>query len=276
MQRILINDLLQLSEEDIINTRLKLNIFNGRTNPLEEYKKDPDKINSNWFLWHKKRRYFHKGQLAICLLNLYADKWLLTTIKRITKELDVVDSIGFEAEELPEYSKFYGRLILKYHNTKRGMGRTYKSLMDELEVIEILSVAYDGDDFSGYENIRLSFSQLETIIRKKRSGWIDALRNQKAVYLITDISNGKMYVGSATAQYGMLLQRWTNYVDNGHGGNVELKKIVDVKGFDYVKNNFQYSVLENYNARMDDNYILDREKWWKETLCTKLHGYNKN
>ena len=106
------------------------------------------------------------------------------------------------------------------------MGRTYESMMEELEVIEILSTAYDGDEFPGYENIRLSFSQLETIIRNKRSGWLDALRNQKAVYLITDTSNGKMYVGSATAQYGMLLQRWTNYIDNGHGGNVELTVVV--------------------------------------------------
>ena len=156
------------------------------------------------------------------------------------------------------------------------MGRTYESMMEELEVIEILSTAYDGDEFPGYENIRLSFSQLETIIRNKRSGWLDALRNQKAVYLITDTSNGKMYVGSATAQYGMLLQRWTNYIDNGHGGNFELKHIVDTKGFDYIKANFQYSVLENYNARMDDNYILSREKWWKDTLCTRQFGYNKN
>ena len=66
------------------------------------------------------------------------------------------------------------------------MGRTYESMMEELEVIEILSTAYNGDEFPGYENIRLSFSQLETIIRNKRSGWLDALRNQKAVYLITD------------------------------------------------------------------------------------------
>ena len=72
------------------------------------------------------------------------------------------------------------------------MGRTYESMMEELEVIEILSTAYDGDEFPGYENIRLSFSQLETIIRNKRSGWLDALRNQKAVYLITDTSNGTL------------------------------------------------------------------------------------
>ncbi len=158
MQRILINDLLQLSDENIRNTRLKLNVFNGNTDPLEKYKKGPDKINIEWFLWHNQRRYFHEGQLAICLLYLYDDKWLLTTIKRITKELDVIDDVGFEAEELHEYSKFYGRLVLKYHNTNRGMGRTYESLMNELEVIEILSVAYDGDDFPGYENIRLFFT----------------------------------------------------------------------------------------------------------------------
>ena len=54
------------------------------------------------------------------------------------------------------------------------------------------------------------------------------------------------------------------------------KHIVDTKGFDYIKANFQYSVLENYNARMDDNYILSREKWWKDTLCTRQFGYNKN
>ena len=49
MDKILINDLLRLSAHDISNTRLKLNVFNGNTDPLEEYKKDPDKINTEWF-----------------------------------------------------------------------------------------------------------------------------------------------------------------------------------------------------------------------------------
>ena len=52
--------------------------------------------------------------------------------------------------------------------------------------------------------------------------------------------------------------------------------VCEPKVFDYIKANFQYSVLENYNARMDDNYILSREKWWKDTLCTRQFGYNKN
>ena len=108
MQPIVINDLLQISDEDIRKTRLKLNVFNGSVEPLEEYKKDPNKINVEWFLWHNKRRYFKEGQIAICLLYLYSDKWLLTTIKKITKELDIENCVGYEAEEIPKYSKYYG------------------------------------------------------------------------------------------------------------------------------------------------------------------------
>ena len=120
--------------------------------------------------------------------------------------------------------------------------------------------------------MRLSFAELETIIERKKADWIGALQNQKAVYLITDKSNGKLYVGSATGDNGMLLQRWTNYVENGHGGNVELKKL----DFDYIKKNFQYSILENFNSKVSDEYILKREAWWKHTLDSMKHGYNDN
>ena len=44
MDKILINDLLKIPDCDIGKTRLKLNVFNGNTDPLEEYKRDPDKI----------------------------------------------------------------------------------------------------------------------------------------------------------------------------------------------------------------------------------------
>lgn len=103
-----------------------------------------------------------------------------------------------------------------------------------------------------------------------------ALQNQKAVYLITDRSNGKLYVGSATSDNGMLLQRWENHIDSGHGGNKELIELVNKEGIDYIKRNFQYSVLENYNAKVDDSVILERESWWKETLQSRKFGYNAN
>lgn len=74
----------------------------------------------------------------------------------------------------------------------------------------------------------------------------------------------------------MLLQRWKNYVSNGHGGNIGLIELVKKEGFDYVKKYFQYSILENYNAKVDDDIILNRESWWKEIFKSREFGYNKN
>jgi hypothetical protein len=276
MAKIMLNDLLRFDAAEVPNVRVKFNIYNGYDDPLDLYKTNPDEVNVTWFLWHDDRRYFNVGQTAICLLKLRGDQWLLTTIKKITRLLDVTDGVGYDAVEVKEYEQYFGRLVVEYHNPCRTMGRKYENVMDELEVVQILNEQYTGNEFPGYENVRLSYPLLKNIVDRQLPGWVDALRNQKAVYLITDTKTGKMYVGSATSQTGMLLQRWSSYAADGHGGNVELRELVKQQGFDYVKENFQYSILENYNARMDDGYILKRESWWKETLCTRTHGYNKN
>lgn len=276
MAKIMLNDLLHFDAAEVPNVRVKFNISNGYDDPLDLYKTNPDEVNVTWFLWHDDRRYFNVGQTAICLLKLRGDQWLLTTIKKITRLLDVTDGVGYDADEVKEYKQYFGRLVVEYHNPCRTMGRKYENVMDELEVVQILNEQYTGNEFPGYENVRLSYPLLKNIVDRQLPGWVDALRNQKAVYLITDTKTGKMYVGSATSQTGMLLQRWSSYAADGHGGNIELRELVKQQGLDYVKENFQYSILENYNARMDDGYILKRESWWKETLCTRTHGYNKN
>ena len=276
MAKIMLNDLLHFDAAEVPNVRVKFNISNGYDDPLDLYKTNPDEVNVTWFLWHDDRRYFNVGQTAICLLKLRGDQWLLTTIKKITRLLDVTDGVGYDAVEVKEYEQYFGRLVVEYHNPCRTMGRKYENVMDELEVVQILNEQYTGNEFPGYENVRLSYPLLKNIVDRQLPGWVDALRNQKAVYLITDTKTGKLYVGSATSQTGMLLQRWSSYAADGHGGNIELRELVKQQGLDYVKENFQYSILENYNARMDDGNILKRESWWKETLCTRTHGYNKN
>lgn len=205
-------------------------------------------MNVRWFLWCSQRKYYRIGQVAICLLKLSYDTWLLTTIKRITKDLDVNEGVNYEGEELEEYRKYFGRVILKYHKTFQTQCREYGSICDDLEVLEVLPALFDGDEFPGYDRVRLSYAQLHSITARQKKSWIAALENQKAVYLITDKHTGKLYVGSATSDNGMLLARWSSYAENGHGDNVELKALVSQKGFEYIKENFQYSILENYNA----------------------------
>lgn len=271
-----LNELLHLSEEELRLSKIKFNQYNGETNPIDEYNRDPNKVNDQWLFWRNSIRYFSVSQYAICLLKLTFDTWLLTTIKQVTKELGITNGVNYEGIEVERLSQFFGRVIIKYHKFNRTQGVYAHTIMNELEVVQILPVIYDGEDFPGYDNVTLSFSQLETIITRNKRDWIAALEHQKALYLITDTNTGKHYVGSAYGTNGMLLKRWSNYVTNGHGGNVELKKIVDELGFNYVKSHFQYSILENYNSNVDKNFILERESRWKRALSTREWGYNKN
>lgn len=276
MSYIKIDDLLRISDSNAVNVKVKFNQNDGNEDPMDLYLRDPDIVNTQWLFWRNKQRYFNVGQIAICLLKLSQDTWLLTTIKRVTEEYGVLNGINYNGEELQEYSQYFGRVIIKYHKTAQTQGMFYNTVCKGLEVLQILPNAFDGDEFPGYDKVRLSYTQLQTIIERQKKSWIAALENQKAVYLITDRSNGKLYVGSATSDNGMLLSRWSNYAENGHGGNVELRRIVLENGIDYVKQNFQYTILENYNSKIDDSVILNREAWWKETLQSRAFGYNDN
>ena len=276
MKKIYLNDLLHFSKEEYRNVKIRFNQSNGYQDPMHLYQQNPDIVNNQWLFWRSKTRYFQVGQIAICLLKLSYDTWLLTTIKKVTKDFDIYEGINYEGEELEEYKSYFGRVVIKYRKTFQSQGCYYGSICDDLEVQQILPAIFDGNDFPGYDKIRLSYGQLEAVLNRGKRDWIAALENQKAVYLITDKENGKMYVGSATSDYGMLLQRWRSYISNGHGGNKELIELVEKKGINYIKNNFYYSILENYNAKVDDHIILERESWWKETLQTRIFGYNSN
>jgi len=278
MKEISLNDVLQFSKEEKQTVKMKLNVWNGYTSPLDEYKNNPETVNNRWFLWKPEsgRSYFREGEIAMNFIPLGNDSWLLTSIKRIEKSLNVIEDIGYEATEVGKYRQYFGRVVIKFHKYFKSSVIKFANYEDQIAVLEILSNLYDDDEFPGYENVRLSFDRLTQIFERKKSSWIGALANQKAVYLISDKKNGKMYVGSATSQYGMLLQRWKQYANNGTGGNQRLEDVKAKNGFDYIRNYFEYSILENYNARIDDNYVFSRESWWKETLKTREFGYNRN
>ena len=277
MQSILLSDL--IGPLDGQSVKIKFNISNGYDDPMVLYMKNPEIINNQWLFWREKNKNFKIGEIAICLLKIGYDQWLLTTIKKITEDLDVQGGINYEGTELPEYSRYYGRIILSFHKTLQNPVVTKDTVWNQLEVLQILSSPFDGIDFPGYDSVNITFHELEAIITRHKRDWLKALENQKAIYLISDKSNGKLYLGSATGDNGMLLQRWSAYIANGHGGNVELRKITEdpSKGFSYVQENFSYAILENYNARVDKNFILKRESWWKSTLKTRIpFGYNMN
>ena len=160
-----------------------------------------------------------------------------------------------------------GKLVICFRKSFRASYLRLENYIDDLEVLEITR-EISKRSFPGYDNVNISWMDLASVINT--DAWKTALENQKGVYLITDISNEKRYVGSA---YGkdMLWGRWSDYIHNGHGGNEQLKALE----FDYIKSNFRYSILEIFKSTTDDDTILKREAWWKEVLLTiGEYGYN--
>ena len=270
-KKILLNEILNI--ENLDNVKIRFNIMvDDNWNPIELFKNNDIEslLNGQYWNYNKKKSY-KNGQITIglILLNKKDNLWLLFHIGKITKDLNIFNGTGYEYETLSEYDKYFGRLIVRFKNKSQNMIRKAESVISDCEVEQILPNIFNNDIFPGYDNVNISWEELSNIILKEN--WKTALQNQKGVYLITDISNGKMYVGSAYGE-NMILGRWESYVKTYHGGNVGLKKLNN----EHIKQNFRYSILDIFKSTVEDKLIIARESWWKTVLHTRKFGYNEN
>ncbi len=56
---------------------------------------------------------------------------------------------------------------------------------------------------------------------------------------------------------------------------MNLIELLKEKGFDHASN-FNFSILEVYSKPTNKDFIIQREKHWKDILLTREFGYNKN
>jgi hypothetical protein len=271
MDSIKLNDILQLGNLDNVKIRFNL-MFAQNWNPIELFKNGDTSTMIEGQYWnYNKNKSFKEGQITLGLVKIKSneDYWLLFHIGQVTKDLNNLNGFGYEYQDLPQYQKYVGRLIIKYKNKAQTMIRKAESVIDDCYISQILPDTFDNDLFPGYEKVSISWNEMSRVIEKEN--WKTALQNQKGIYLITDVINGKMYVGSAYGE-NMILGRWRAYVMNGHGGNVGIKKL----SFEYIKQNFRYSILDIYKSTTDDQIIINRESWWKDVLQSRNFGYNEN
>ncbi|PHP91290.1 hypothetical protein CBF17_024100, partial [Pantoea agglomerans] len=169
-----------------------------------------------------------------------------------------------------------GRLLIDYPGPRaRGRSFHFEKHYYKMKVAEIFESEYSGETFCGFDQIQHSFETLEHIIKKQKMDWKRALLNVKGVYLIVDKCNGKKYVGSAYGGQG-IWSRWESYVNTGHGWNEGLSLLIRETSIEYARRNFQFSILDFYSMRTDDQIIIDRETYWKRVLCSREFGYNRN
>ena len=222
----------------------------------------------SWQEHQTKRNFERKYILSLILLD--DGEWLFAGVykRQGVSEIESDNHYRYKTSLTDIGSDLIGKVVVRFKRTFRQSYCLLENYIDDLEVLEIKRDMY-SIPFPGYDKVSISWQELYVVINT--DAWKTALQNQKGVYLLTDVSCGKMYVGSAIGEE-MIWSRWKTYVDNGHGGNKDLKRL----SFKHIKENFIYTILDVYKANTDDDVILEREQWWKNVLKTREYGYNRN
>jgi hypothetical protein len=188
---------------------------------------------------------------------------------------------GYILTPMHKHTEYIRRLIVKLEIPP---GQSYLRWYETLQTSRIKPIIYElAPDsklgaFPGYQNVLLRHSEMQRIIKNSEPSWRNALSNIKAVYVITDTSDGRLYVGSASGEVDGLWQRWTAYanVNKLTGGNIKLEELLKERGPEHIVNHFQYSILEIFDKKARGDTILQREAFWKKALNSRENGLNAN
>ncbi|WP_042778669.1 GIY-YIG nuclease family protein [Sinorhizobium fredii] len=269
MTKLMLKDVWKL--EDPAAFKIHFARYNGKNEPLDVWARDQ----REWQQWQEYRpgRDDFNRPFVFSLIQFYhePDIWLFGGVWQIvTRYTDRYDVVLTD-----QGSPFVGRLKLKLAYNDRSTRVRLENHYDAFEVQEIIREPYSGRGFPGFENINVSFEELETLVRNSRPDWMAALSSVKGVYMISDVQTGKRYIGSAYGTQG-IWSRWTNYVSTGHGGNVELRKLVSDPTLAYCRQAFRFTLLEYRPAATTDEVVIGREAFWKNILLSREHGLNRN
>ncbi|MDE7155411.1 MAG: GIY-YIG nuclease family protein [Muribaculaceae bacterium] len=191
----------------------------------------------------------------------------------------IEDDIICDMDIVEAFEPFTHRIVIDWGKSTVSWCQDYENQFKS--VIRIDEGFEDGDGiprFTSYADTVLSFGQLEAVINSNYDNpWQTALRSVNCIYVISDLNNGKHYVGSTYGENG-IWGRWETYArTNGHGDNKALKELLNIDP-NYARKNFQWSILEVLPLNITDDQAVDRENLYKQKLMSrhKATGYNEN
>ena len=284
--------LLDIDPDKLHEYKFHSAVWNGRKRPLDDFIKDGEIAGegeeSAWWWWQawredgQKNRWTRKYILSF--MRVYPEGKNVWLFGGIFEVKGIREDSLYDVRLTDKGKEYIGRLKVIFPEPKRQKYLLLENVYPNLKFSEILKARYSGVTFPGYKNISLDFPALESIVNTSRDDWRTALSLIKGIYVISDKETGKKYVGSAYGAGGVW-SRWSCYVYSFHGGNKELKELLEDDNLpeifqkaDYVRENFRFTLAEWISDKdtVDNAYIIARENFWKEALLSRKFGYNAN
>ena len=230
---------------------------------------------------YQTQRNFERPFVVALIKLAERDRWLFGGVHRVTGacERKVAPSNGKEycyypMEEIESGMALTGRLVAAFQRPGRQSYLNAETWADQITLSEVYPRRLAIGDFPGYRSVALTFDELRLITNHGLASWRAALSSVGGVYLISDGETGDLYVGSASGAGG-IWQRWTDYAVTGHGGNVELRAVVNGSGVQRASA-FRFSILEIADIHTGETDVIARESHWKRVLLSRSHGLNGN
>lgn len=267
-----LTDLIQLAGVNLGN--YKIHCATGlKSPPLEAF------FDGRWKEWQEDqtKKNFECDRI-LSLIHLEDSRWLFAGVYEVLGVKAVArprgDCYQYDTREVSGLEHLTGRAIVRFDKKFRASYLRGPNHADQILMIGLLEQRMTVGEFPGFNAVLLSHAKLKTVVRENIESWRAALGNVAGVYVITDNSSGKQYVGSAYGGDG-IWSRWCAYAKSGHGGDAELRLLLRNEASDHA-DNFQYSILEVCDLNASNEFILGRESHWKNVLRTREHGLNSN
>ena len=266
--------LLTSLDDELTPERCKIHLacWNGIDDPLDVY------LAGDFDAWQagQHRKNFERAFVLSLIALPGPDRWLFAGVHDSSGcEWDAgTECFRYNLRRRSRTDELDGRLVVAFKRPGRQSYLVAENWVDALQVAEIRPEKMRVAKFPGYSKAMLTKQRLDIVVRQQVESWKAALSAVSGVYVIADRLNGKLYVGSATAGEG-IWSRWCSYSMTGHGGDLELKRLLKAEGAAYA-DNFQFGVLEIADTHASTEDILARESYWKDLLLSRAHGYNAN
>jgi hypothetical protein len=253
------------------NSKVHLAGWNGTDDPFRVYLEGRF---DDWQNWQTRKNFEREHVLSLIQLP-ERGRWLYAGVYASggCEWLDEHKLHRYKLGALTSCAEFAGRLIVSFERPGRQSYLNGETCVEHMTMHQIRAEPMHLEEFPGFKKVDLEFPDLEVIVWQNTTSWRTVLSNVAGVYLISDADSGKLYVGSATGEGG-IWSRWCQYVD-GHGNNVELRKLVGELGKERARA-FRFSILEIADVHASLEEVHARESHWKRILLSRSHGYNAN
>ena len=273
--------------ENSENIKVKFNMTSGRGGNRAWDNLQDELNNNNWYnmIAHKSESGQGNNNLdnyeyVLCFAQYYPYGPEFFIFGGLYKKTGIRSKDKYELILQDDYKEYRKRLIIKLENPigRNAYARKFKTVCETMNVV-VYEIKPEKNllSFPGYNNVILMHKDLQRIIRNDEIEWKNTLSVVKGVYCITDISTGKIYIGSAYGNSNGIWQRWSTYanVKNLTGGN-KYFELLKKENSSYIIDNFQYSILEIMDFKTTDQEIIHREEHWKKVFKSVEFGMNEN